>query len=241
MSATLDPTPLRAFLRDPGIGIGIGIVSIPHVAFPLKAFFAQTPQEDYLQAALLTVLQIHLGNEDSKGDILVFLPGQEEIEALGALLHAKLQQLNKCGAPHPLGAPQGAPEGAPKGCGAPQVHVRLGSEVYVHRRSSKLLVCCLYAALPFEQQQEVLKPVSPPFTRKVILATNIAETSLTIPGVRFVVDSGLKKSKVMNYKTHVEALQLQEISKDSADQRAGRAAREGPDRKNLVRLHQGLS
>lgn len=58
----------------------------------------------------------------------------------------------------------------------------------------KVLVCPLYAALPQHQQNRIFTP-APQGTRKVILATNIAETSITIPGIRFVIDTGVSKEK----------------------------------------------
>src|SRR5271168_1478334 len=68
--------------------------------------------------------------------------------------------------------------------------------------------------------------MTPHGTRKVILATNIAETSLTVPGVRFVIDTGVQKRRVFNPSLGIESLQVYKISKSSAAQRAGRAGRE---------------
>ncbi|KAG0169604.1 putative ATP-dependent RNA helicase dhr2 [Apophysomyces sp. BC1015] len=94
------------------------------------------------------------------------------------------------------------------------------------RRSHKrLLACPLFAALPPSQQQKVFEP-APENTRKVILATNIAETSITIPGIKYVIDCGLAKLRGFNPKIGVESLLLHPISKSSAWQRTGRAGRE---------------
>lgn len=81
-----------------------------------------------------------------------------------------------------------------------------------------MLVAPIYAALPCEQQMQVFKPV-PQGYRKVILATNIAETSVTIPGVRFVIDPGLVKARVYNPRIGVESLAVVPISKAQALQR----------------------
>jgi len=91
----------------------------------------------------------------------------------------------------------------------------------------KLLTLPLFAALPQDAQQTIFHP-PPPHTRKLILATNIAETSVTVPGVRFVIDCG--KAKIKHFRTRIglESLLVKPISKSAATQRMGRAGREGP-------------
>ncbi|KAI6848872.1 putative ATP-dependent RNA helicase [Hortaea werneckii] len=91
----------------------------------------------------------------------------------------------------------------------------------------KLMVLPLFAALPQHQQQRIFMP-APPNTRKVILSTNIAETSVTVPGVRFVVDTGMVKVKQFRNRLGLESLLVKQISRSSADQRKGRAGREAP-------------
>lgn len=89
----------------------------------------------------------------------------------------------------------------------------------------KLLVLPLFAALPQAAQQLIFAP-APPNTRKVILATNIAETSITVPGVRFVIDSGKAKIKQYRNRLGLDSLLVKPISRSSAIQRQGRAGRE---------------
>ncbi|GFY67400.1 ATP-dependent RNA helicase DHX33 [Trichonephila inaurata madagascariensis] len=89
----------------------------------------------------------------------------------------------------------------------------------------KVHACGLYAALPCDQQTDVFKPV-PSGTRKIIFATNIAETSITIPNIKYVVDTGKVKAKFFNPTCGFDALHIQKISKAQAEQRAGRAGRE---------------
>jgi ATP-dependent RNA helicase DHR2 len=89
----------------------------------------------------------------------------------------------------------------------------------------KLLALPLFAALPQHLQQLIFMP-TPYRTRKVILATNIAETSVTVPGVRYVIDCGKSKIKQFRNRLGLESLLVKPISKSAAIQRKGRAGRE---------------
>lgn len=182
MSATLDS---RRFVDY--FGPGTDVAWVQGRQFPVDVLFTAEPEEDYVDAALITTLQIHVDEPVGSGDILVFLTGQEEIEALERLLHEKAQ------------------------CLPP--------------RAGRLMVCPIYAALPAEQQMRVFER-TPPGCRKVVLATNIAETSITISGVRFVVDTGVVKARTFNPRIGIEQLAVQRISKAQGRQRAGRAGRE---------------
>ncbi|KAI5291764.1 putative ATP-dependent RNA helicase dhr2, partial [Ascosphaera aggregata] len=126
-------------------------ISVCHVKgrqYPVKTIYTPQPVSDFVDAALRTIFQIHM-KEPLPGDILVFLTGQETVEALEALVNEYATGIDKA---------------------LPRVQV-----------------LPLFAALPQTAQQRVFQP-APPRTRKVILATNIAETSVTVPGVRHVVD-----------------------------------------------------
>lgn len=153
---------------------------------PIQIYYTKQPQSDYLQAALVTIFQIHQEAPPSQ-DILVFMTGQEEIEALARTCRDIAKHL-------------------PDGC-APMV------------------VIPLYASLPPVQQLRVFQP-APKGSRKVILSTNIAETSVTIAGIKFVVDTGMVKAKRFNPDSGLEVLAVQRVSKAQAWQRAGRAGRE---------------
>merc|ERR1719311_1382581 len=89
------------------------------------------------------------------------------------------------------------------------------------------MVLPLYSTLPMQQQRKVFPP-APEGTRKIVVSTNIAETSVTIDGVVYVVDPGFFKQKMYNPRTHVESLLVSPISKAAAMQRAGRAGRTQP-------------
>lgn len=179
MSATLDAEKFSEFFNR------AKILYISGRLYPVDTLFTTEPQADYIDAALVSIFQIHVNNP--KGDILVFLPGQEAIESLTALVNDYASQLRPS--------------------------------------QQKLLTCPLFAALPPSQQQKVFDP-APENTRKVVLATNIAETSITISGIKYVIDCGLAKLRGFNPKIGVESLLLHPISKSSAWQRTGRAGRE---------------
>ncbi|NYT59062.1 ATP-dependent RNA helicase HrpA [Alcaligenaceae bacterium] len=84
----------------------------------------------------------------------------------------------------------------------------------------------LYARLSQAEQERIFRPQGN--GRRVVLATNVAETSLTVPGIRYVVDSGLARVKRYSWRNKVEQLRIEPISQASANQRAGRCGRIGP-------------
>lgn len=93
---------------------------------------------------------------------------------------------------------------------------------------STTMLTPLYGNLPLEQQRRAVAPVTEPGLRKVVIATNIAETSITIEGVDVVVDSGLERQAIFDPNTAMTRLQTRKISQASAIQRAGRAGRLRP-------------
>jgi pre-mRNA-splicing factor ATP-dependent RNA helicase DHX16 len=91
-------------------------------------------------------------------------------------------------------------------------------------KAPELIVRKLYSSLDQDEQKLVFEP-TPKSARKVVLATNIAETSLTVDGVRYVIDSGYSKEMTFNASTGMSSLQVTPISRASVNQRAGRAGR----------------
>lgn len=89
-----------------------------------------------------------------------------------------------------------------------------------HPRGAEILP--LYARLSFEEQERVFRPGN---ARRIVLATNVAETSLTVPGIRYVVDAGYARVNRYSHRNKVELLQVEKISRASANQRAGRCGR----------------
>jgi len=91
----------------------------------------------------------------------------------------------------------------------------------------ELIILPIYSALPSEVQSRVFEP-TPPGARKVVIATNVAETSLTIPGIYYVIDPGFSKQNAFDPRLGMDSLVVMPISQAQARQRAGRAGRTGP-------------
>ena len=180
-SATMDAQKFAKYFDD------APIFNIPGRRYPVDIHYTPQPEANYLAAAVTTIFQIHISQ--GKGDILVFLTGQEEIEAAEQNLQETARKL---------------------GCKIPE-----------------MVICPIYANLPSELQSKIFEP-TPPNARKVVLATNIAETSLTIDGIVYVIDPGFVKENVYNPRTGMESLVVTPCSRASANQRSGRAGRVGP-------------
>ena len=204
MSATLETA---TFCRYFGGAPAVQVLGRTH---PVQMLYVSADQTvtDYLEAAATTVLQIH--HEERPGDVLVFLTGQDDIEAVGAAIKRRL----------PANATTNHKQDAASG-------VKATAASGVKATAEPLVVLPLYAALPPSLQLKALRPARPG-TRKVILATNIAETSVTIDGVVFVVDCGYAKVRTYHPGKRVDSLLATPISKAAARQRAGRAGRQEP-------------
>jgi pre-mRNA-splicing factor ATP-dependent RNA helicase DHX15/PRP43 len=162
------------------------VLTIPGRQYPVEIFYSAKPEEDYLNAAIRTAVQIHVN--EGPGDILVFLTGEEEIEKAVSRITLEISSYE--------------------------------TEV------EPFIVHPLYGSMSTESQQKVFDRT--PGYRKIVVSTNIAETSVTIDGIVFVVDCGLSKQKVYNPRMKYESLLVAPISQASAKQRAGRAGRTAP-------------
>ena len=180
-SATLDADKFSEYFNK------CPIFTIPGRTFPVEIMYSREPESDYLDAALVTVMQIHL--TEPPGDILLFLTGQEEIDTSCEILFERMKALG------------------------PSV--------------PELIILPVYSALPSEMQSRIFEP-APPGSRKVVIATNIAETSITIDGIYYVIDPGFVKQNAYDPKLGMDSLVVTPISQAQAKQRAGRAGRTGP-------------
>lgn len=179
-SATMNAEKFSKFFGN------VPIFIIPGRTFPVDIMFAKNPCEDYVDAAVKQVLNIHVSQPP--GDILVFMTGQEDIECTCTVLQERLDQLDDV---------------------------------------APLDVLPMYSQLPADLQAKIFGR-GENNARKVIVSTNIAETSLTVDGIIYVVDSGFNKLKVYNAKIGMDALQINPVSQANANQRSGRAGRTGP-------------
>merc|ERR1719343_756861 len=153
-SATLDAEKFSEYFDD------APIFRIPGRRFPVHIYYTKAPEADYIDACMITVLQIHLTR--GLGDVLVFFTGQQEIEEAMDMLSQKTRGLGT-------------------GMG-------------------ELIVLPIYATLPSDMQAKIFEP-TPDGARKVVLATNIAETSITIDNIVFVIDPGFCKQNTFNPRT----------------------------------------
>nr|XP_027203438.1 pre-mRNA-splicing factor ATP-dependent RNA helicase PRP16-like [Dermatophagoides pteronyssinus] len=184
-SATMDSSKFAEFFGN------VPVYIIPGRTFPVELYFSKSSVEDYVDAAVKQTIQIHLGGLE--GDILVFMPGQEDIEITCEVIKERLKALSETST----------------------------TEI------PELAILPIYSQLPSDLQAKIFRKADNGI-RKCVVATNIAETSLTVDGIMFVVDSGYCKLKVYNPRIGMDALQIYPISQANANQRSGRAGRTGP-------------
>lgn len=177
MSATLDGERLASFM-------GASRLQSQGKSHPVDIQYLGEPQPRQLTDKLREAVLSALNHND--GNVLVFLPGQREIQRL-------LDELK-------------------------------------NRVASDTALLPLYGALPLSKQVSAIEPLDAngPYKRKIVLATDIAETSLTIDGISVVIDSCLQRKPIFDPKTGLTRLKTQKVSRASATQRSGRAGRLQP-------------
>lgn len=188
MSATTDASKIISFFRQKE-RLDVARLKIPGAPHQVRIMYATSPVQDYIDASVDTALRLI---NDAPGHILVFLPGQEEINSAMSIFRERLRQIPK-------------------------------------ENHKRVYLFCLFATMSNEDQLRAIQPFPPELShvRKVIFSTNIAETSVTIPGVRYVVDCGMMKLRDIrsDEKFDGDILSLQPISQAQAAQRSGRAGR----------------
>lgn len=183
-SATMDASKFSNFFGS------VPVFKIPGRTFPVEIFHSANVVSDFVAQAVSQAVNIHLGTKED-GDILIFMPGQEEIEVTCDKLEERIDYVKSQ---------------------TPEAEIR------------PLKILPMYSALAPDKQAEIFKEAQDG-ARKCIVATNIAETSLTVDGVKFVIDSGYSRLKVFQPKMGIDALLVYPISQANANQRSGRAGR----------------
>ena len=198
MSATIDASNICAALQAP-------LIESEGRMFPVELHYADedTDPRDIAAAAASTTIEAYKRHE---GDILVFLPGQAEIERCFELL-SNSHDLTTSPSHHNTTNP------------TTSTPHHLNTSPHHH-----LTIHPLYGNLSPEDQRRAIAP-SAPGERKIVIATPIAETSITIEGVRVVIDAGLCRQVVFDARTGLSHLETVRISMDMATQRMGRAGR----------------
>ncbi|POR36745.1 Putative ATP-dependent RNA helicase DHR1 [Tolypocladium paradoxum] len=228
MNSTLFPTPPP-------------VLEVEGRQHPVTIHFSRRTYPEYVEEAFRKISRGH--RKLPPGGFLVFLTGRNEIIQLSKRLKAAFGGLNSAEGPKVRISANDAPvevEDIEFG----DVDDRAGDEVDEFPSDDedeeefqieedqqeaplKMQILPLYSLLPTREQMRVFEP-PPEGTRQIILATNVAETSLTIPGTRFVFDCGRSKERHYDRLSGVQSYDIGWISKASANQRSGRAGRTGP-------------
>ncbi|AAS52144.1 ADR224Wp [Eremothecium gossypii ATCC 10895] len=190
-SATMNASKFSQFFGD------APQFTIPGRTFPVQINYTSYPVPDYVEAAVQQAASIHLSTS-LLGDILIFMTGQEDIEATCDALKERIVDMRV---------------------------KRKGSIMQDILADVEILP--IYSALPADIQGRIFNK-SDAKKRKIVVATNIAETSLTIDGIKYVIDCGYSKLKVYNPRIGLYNLAITPISLANAQQRSGRAGRTGP-------------
>ena len=217
--------------------------------YPVTVHFARRTHRDYVEEAFRKVSRGH--RKLPPGGMLVFLTGQNEIRQLSKRLKQAFRSTQRPDATHlkveisandapletedmELGGTEMDNPGDDEdsdleitGLDEPEDDEDFDLGEDAMDSSTRVHVLPLYSQLPTKEQMNVFEP-PPENSRLIILATNVAETSLTIPGIKYVFDCGRAKEKQFDLFTGVQSFQVGWISKASANQRAGRAGRTGP-------------
>ncbi len=226
MSATLDGERLASFLDAPRL-------TSAGRSFPVDIAHFPARREESLEAQTRRAVEHALAAHS--GDVLVFLPGQREIAKTQLLLSpspsgrgvgVRVRRSDEASTPDDTDQSQQTRFAEPSSGATrhPRPKALRGQALLPEGEGNSVEILALHGDLPVEQQSRVLQP-SPDGKRRVILATNVAESSVTLPGMRVVIDSGLAREPRFDPNSGFSRLDVVTISQASADQRAGRAGR----------------
>jgi ATP-dependent helicase HrpB len=201
MSATMDTATVAAYLGCPEM-------SAPGRAWPVEVRYQPPLPGEYVEATAARAIEAAL--EVSKGDVLAFLPGMREIRRVAGFL-----------ADRGIG-------GRSSSSGRSSSGSRSSSASHKGPDGSDAIeVLLLHGSMALEEQRALISP-EPGWLRRVVLATNVAETSLTVPGVAAVVDAGQSRYMGWHPRSGLNRLETGMVSVAEAEQRRGRAGRLGP-------------
>ncbi|CDW54905.1 ATP dependent RNA helicase DHX37 [Trichuris trichiura] len=227
------------------------VIKVDSRQYPVTAYFSRHTMHDYLQAAYRKVCQVH--RLLPRGSILVFVSGQKEVHTLLSWLKKRFPLNAKASEPKPDKKSLGKrkkklvnlddykedslhifEEVDLNDQDAPDLDIFDVEELEcpdiptASLEPDEPLFCLpLYSLMPSGKQARVFQE-PPAGYRCCVIATNVAETSVTIPNVRYVIDTGKEKVRLYDPVTGISKFVVQWISKASASQRAGRAGRLGP-------------
>ncbi|KAI8391758.1 P-loop containing nucleoside triphosphate hydrolase protein [Radiomyces spectabilis] len=232
------------------------VINVNARQYPVSIHFNRRTPVDHVAETFKKVSRIH--ERLPTGGILIFLTGQNEINQLCKMLRKKYPALPPKATNQEKKDEKAAVDIEKKSLKAPagkvdmeEEDIDLGDENFDEEdfeldsdddsdddlgfedeeledvKDAPLHVLPLYSMLPTEAQLRVFQP-PPEGTRLCVVATNVAETSVTIPGIRYVVDCGKAKERRYDVDTGVQSFEIDWTSKAAADQRAGRAGRTGP-------------
>jgi ATP-dependent helicase HrpA len=199
-SATIDPEKFAHFYH------GAPVIEVSGRSYPVEVRYrplgSAAGERSLTDGIVDAISELGSSGPAGAGDVLVFLPGERHIREAASALERAFGETAK-----PAGAARHA---GPAGSAGP---------------SGPLEILPLYARLSSRDQERVFAPHA---RRRIVLATNVAETSLTVPGIRAVVDSGLARVGRYNVRGKIHRLPIEDISRASAEQRKGRCGREAP-------------
>jgi ATP-dependent RNA helicase DHX37/DHR1 len=224
------------------------VIEVEGRQHPVTIHFARRTRHDYVEEAFRKISRGH--KKLPPGGFLVFLTGQNEIVELSKKLKAQFGGPNAVGGPKVRISANEAPvevedidfgdyddrnitdmDDAMSIDGDAEGDEHDPAEFDIEEEGGtgplKIQILPLYSLLPTKDQMKVFEP-PPEGYRQVIIATNVAETSLTIPGIRYVFDCGRSKERRYDPLSGVQSFEIGWVSKASANQRSGRAGRTGP-------------